>query len=272
MMRAFSCMIVLALSGVLAGPAPAQSPLDQIDDGKCVFVPDDLNLARLAGKPREAVQKLKECIGMEVVRFSFSERPDCVRAGHVVSAIMGPQSDQPSFPTVNVVVSSERIAPDLSGKPYRAVSLELRRCGLAAEFLPRAVLVGAIVQTVPAAGTPIEDDTEMLIWTVGGTILPNVVGKTVAEAEAILKADGFERGKIVPKKVNLSEWQSLRRARCGFVSGVNGKVLASSPAAGSTIVFAPVQDERAKISLTVESFPKFFPVPELCPSDGGIPK
>ncbi|WGW04215.1 PASTA domain-containing protein [Tropicibacter oceani] len=250
----------------------AQSLLEQVDQDTCVFVPDDRQLARLAGQPRATVERLKECTGMELVKIRITEQPDCVRAGHIVSAGMAPLADPPSWPTLNVVVSSQRIAPDFTGKSYRETSLELRRCGLAAEFLPRAVLVGAIVQTVPPAGTPIEDDTEMLIWTAGGTILPDVTGSTIEAARATLAEKGFEVGTIVDQRVNLPEWQRLGRYSCSYVRGVRGKVLSTRPAAGSTIVFAPVQDERAKITLTVESLPELEPIPELCPSDGSIPK
>ncbi|AUQ68365.1 PASTA domain-containing protein [Phaeobacter inhibens] len=263
-----SCLSFAACVRLMTAPTQAQD-IDAIATLPCLTVPDEMS--RYIGKPADVLRKyVKECSVAEIpIDYVFVDAAGC-QPLDTVSAV---EVTHPPgvLAQVTATVINQRIAPDLVQKTYQDARRELKRCQLGGEFLPRAVLVnGEIASTLPPAGTPLREGEEMIAWTVSGTRVPNVVGLEYQAAKDALKAAEFQLGKEVAQKVNLAEWQRMRRRRCGYPSGTRGKIVNTSPPAETLVPFTANDGERAKVSIAYESAPVWTPVPEMCRRDGEL--
>ncbi|WP_446666488.1 Stk1 family PASTA domain-containing Ser/Thr kinase [Flexivirga sp. B27] len=99
------------------------------------------------------------------------------------------------------------------------------------------VTKGYVASTDPSSGTDIDPDEEILLNVSDGpglSSVPDVSGKTVAEAKQALKNDGFQKVKVADKKVDDTEFSA-------------GQVVSAYPAIGS------MADPSQRVTLSVSS-------------------
>ncbi len=113
---------------------------------------------------------------------------------------------------------------DVVGKPSPAAMTELQQMGftnVSTRAETSSVTPGTVVNTDPVPGTRLQSDKPLVLLVSGGPVqvpVPNVVGKSEADATNVLKTAGFE--------VNITKTPSLTVA--------NGNVISTNPPAGTS--------------------------------------
>ena len=178
------------------------SPLRSLKEGRSVTVvvskgPAPRAVPDLAGLDQAAAeQKLTESgFVPKVVLQPHEEKPK----GTVLT--WSPTGVLPKGIDVTVTVSSgpaPREVPEVAGKTYDEAAAVLAAQGLKAEradVFSSDVAKGAVVSTRPGAGKAVERDSTVTVNVSKGpdtVAVPDVLGKTVAEATAILEAAGLQ--------------------------------------------------------------------------------
>ena len=120
--------------------------------------------------------------------------------GEVVDQTPGPNEDAPKGSEVVLQVSSgpeDRPVPDVTGRSLAEASSLLGQNGFTAVSTtePSATVPkDRVIRTEPAAGTPQPKGAQITVVVSSGpeqVLVPNVVGKPEAEAQAALEANGF---------------------------------------------------------------------------------
>ncbi|MDX1623401.1 MAG: PASTA domain-containing protein [Gemmatimonadota bacterium] len=175
------------------------------------LLPESVAEARLSrvpdftGKEREDAISEGEDQGYAVVE-SGRQYSDDVDEGEVIYQIPPPETYLQRGDSIFVLVSlgeSGTVLPDLAGlEPEPARSI-LRQLGV--EITPPrrsssdVHAQGTVIETVPPAGTPIEEDTSVtLVLSRGGSFLtmPDVTGMRLAEARDSLEVYGLTVGEV----------------------------------------------------------------------------
>jgi serine/threonine-protein kinase len=204
----------------------------------------------LIGKTEpQARQELKSAgLDVQKVRYDFSET---VERGAVIDTDPATNARIRGNGSVTIVVSRgpEIVkVPQLKGKTQTAAEQELKKLGLAPGVVTKEfsedVAQGAVIRTDPAAGTGRSPDSAVaLVVSQGAPIdVPNVTGKTVADATSELEGAGFTV-KVAAEQIN-----SAQDA---------GSVAKQSTTEGSQLA------RGETITLTVSKGPRMIAVPDV---------
>ncbi|HUP19491.1 MAG TPA: PASTA domain-containing protein [Gemmatimonadota bacterium] len=175
------------------------------------FLPETVAMSRLGRVPDltgldlDDAGKAGQASGYEVVS-SGRQYSDDHNEGEVIYQIPPPDAYHAQGDTLWVLVSlgePEPVVPDLSGvEPATALRI-LRQMGVPATSARRAPSdihpQGTVIETVPPAGTAIDEDTRVtLILSRGGTFLemPDVKGLTLAAARDSLELYSLTVGEV----------------------------------------------------------------------------
>lgn len=175
------------------------------------FLPETVAQSRLNRVPDLTGMELDDAVrsgeeaGYPVIR-SGGQYAEDVDAGEVLYQIPPPESYLPKGDTLWVLASlgpSTATMPDLAGVEPEIARAVLSRLGVALTPSRRAASdlhpQGAVIETVPPAGTPIEEDTRVtLVISRGGSFLemPDVTGLTLAAARDSLESFGLSVGEV----------------------------------------------------------------------------
>ncbi|MFB7242453.1 serine/threonine protein kinase [Streptomyces populi] len=202
--------------------APTRKPCDKEPKGNiCSQEPpvgskvnkgDTINVVVSTGAPKvsvpsvkgkdldEAKQILEDKYGLNVkTKFEeSSEKPNTVLDQ---DPSLGAEVEKGS--TITLTVAKEKkqsVVPDVAGKNCDQAKAQMTASNLVGECVDTETddqnLVGKVIQTTPTAGTPADPGSKVQIQ-IGKakqqqqSTVPNVVGKTVAEARQILQQAGF---------------------------------------------------------------------------------
>jgi len=147
-----------------------------------------------------------------LVAVAVSGYSDTVSAGSVIAQNPTAGTNVPSGSEVAIEVSKGKApsavvkVPDVVGKTESQATSAIRGAGLEPKVVKDysdSVVAGTVIAQLPAAGSGVEPGAEVGIVVslgkAGGAVsaVPNVVGKTAAEAEKVIAAAGF-----VPLKVS----------------------------------------------------------------------
>jgi serine/threonine-protein kinase len=169
----------------------------------------------------EALKNARLSSGTQSQQFS-----ETVPEGTVISSDPAAGSPLPPGGAVNLVVSKGRQPIDLAdwaGKPYEQAEAKLTADGLKATVSARensdTVAKGAIIAQTPQTGPLFKGDTVQFVVSEGPVLVavPDVFGKQAQDAEAALKAAGFN---VKVEKL---------------LGGVFGTVREQDPAAGTKV-------------------------------------
>ena len=147
---------------------------------------------------RDAESALRAA-GFDVGRTDVADEKE--PAGKVLAQDPAGGQEAPKGTKVNLTVSSGKpkvVVPNVAGKDGDDAIVELTRAGLTPKRVsePSAdVPEGKVIRTDPAAGTSVEKDTTVRVFVSSGpqqVSVPDVVGKTEAEAKKILTDAGFK--------------------------------------------------------------------------------
>jgi len=100
-------------------------------------------------------------------------------------------------PPQTMIDSAQILIPQTAGQTPEAAQQQIESAGLNAKISLRQMSsgqpVGTVAYTKPAGGTVISSGTQVVIYVSSGgvTVVPDVSGKSVADAKAILLAAGF---------------------------------------------------------------------------------
>ena len=175
------------------------------------FLPETVAMARLGRVPDltgldlEDSEAAGEASGFRVVP-SGRQYSDDHGEGRVIYQIPPPDAYHAQGDTLWVLVSlgdSEPVVPDLSGVEPAVALRILRQMGVPATAARRAPSdihpQGTVIETVPPAGTPIDEDTRVtLVLSRGGTFLemPDVKGLTLIAARDSLDLYSLTVGEV----------------------------------------------------------------------------
>ena len=166
-----------------------------------------------------AEERLRQSGFVPKVERQFTEDQ---RAGAVLD--WSPKGEQPKGAEVTVTVSAgprPRKIPDVSGRTFEEAAKALAAVGLKAsrtEAFSEAVAPGKVIGTRPAAGNEVARDSAVAVVISKGpdvVAVPNVAGKAVPEAQAILEQAGL--------------------AVVNVYGPLNRPVFTTEPAAGATV-------------------------------------
>jgi serine/threonine-protein kinase len=175
-------------------------------------------------KPVEEAEAQLGQLGFQTTRL---ERADnFVDRGRVIDTSPPAGSDAPKGSTVQLIVSSGREPkkiPDVQNLAQQDAAqllanegfTDIRQVTEPSDTVP----AGVATRTDPAAGTEVPTDTPIRLYISSGkatTAVPPVLGKTFADAEAELKAAGFEVSRL-----NVTDPDNV------------GRVVSQDPAAGT---------------------------------------
>ena len=131
-------------------------------------------------------------------------------AGYIISQEPGPGKTMRKGDVVKFRVSAEEgsfLVPDMKDKNKDQVLDEFRKLGMITEVVMvknNDIPSGMVVKTIPAAGAVVTKDDIMTVYVSEGELynavtVPNLEGKTLAEAKAELAELGLKVGKIYPQ-------------------------------------------------------------------------
>ena len=215
-----------------AGRVFAQDPpADRtVDKGAQVTIrvaaePEKVRVPVLVGKKVDDAQQLLEALGLNP---KIETRTDPkVPEDEVISQTPAPETELTKGSEVNLVVSggkARKPVPDVTGKDPVDAAAELGSAGFKVARSTEAsssVAEGKVIRTDPAAGEPADEGSTVTMVVSSGPeqpTVPNVLGKTAAEAKAEIEAAGFVYREGAPVPSNSDD---------------DGKVLAQSPSGGT---------------------------------------
>ncbi len=161
--------------------------------------PEQTSVPRVTGLSEAKAQKVLEDAGL--AKGTVTEEPsETVEKGRVIS--QSPEGGVNSLvdpgTAIDLVISTglpEVEIPDVIGDLSKAATSELDRLGLVATYQPKAddSPKGTVLAVSPGVGEMAPKGSKVqLTLSQGPQKLPNVVGKTQAEAEAILRKAGWD--------------------------------------------------------------------------------
>lgn len=238
-------VLVAAVLGVVGGTGAGATWYLTLGPGRRVSVPDVTGLAVAEAEARVKDSELRWARAEDV----FS---DTVAAGVVVSTTPSPGQRVSPGSELTVVVSrgiEQVVVPELPGhsKDEAAKLLDDARLRLGAvtEEYSAQVEAGRIVSCTPRSGSSVNHSSAVAVVVSKGprpATVPDVVGKTRAEAEAALKEAGLVLGQVVEVSSDTVE---------------SGKVVSSTPAAATEVL------EGDPVDLSVSKGQQLVTVPDV---------
>jgi beta-lactam-binding protein with PASTA domain/tRNA A-37 threonylcarbamoyl transferase component Bud32 len=211
-----------------------------------VLQPDQVRVPAVEGQDQEEATDTLQRAGFEV---DVRRRRDDARAGDVLDQDPEPRSQVDEGSQVTLLVSAgpgQARVPDVRGETRRAA----RRVLIRADFRVREerensddVPKGRAIRTEPGEGERLERNSRVTLVLSEGPVrveVPRVVGRTQAEAESLVRAEG-----LVPI---VDEEPSDRP---------EGEVVAQDPDPGESVA------RGGRVTLTVSSGPPTVRVPDL---------
>jgi beta-lactam-binding protein with PASTA domain/tRNA A-37 threonylcarbamoyl transferase component Bud32 len=206
-------------------------PADRkVDKGAQVTIrvaaaPEKVKVPVLVGKKVDDAQALLEALGLnpKIETRTDPKVPD----GQVISQDPAPQVELTKGSDVNLVVSggkAKKPVPDVAGKDPVDAAADLGSAGFKVARTTEAsssVADGKVIRTDPAAGEQADEGSTVTMVVSSGPeqpTVPNVMGKTAADAKAEIEAAGFVYREGAPVPSNSDD---------------DGKVLAQSPSGGT---------------------------------------
>lgn len=205
--------------------------------------PSAVEVPNVVGREAGDAQRILETAGFTVE--TTEEADDGADPGTVFEQDPRAGQEVPKGSTVNLKVSSgkEKVAvPDVRGKDVDVAANELGQAGFKTARQQEesdTVAEGKVIRTSPSPGTPLERGSTVTLVVSSGppepdqVTVPNVIGKTEAQATAQLQAAGF--------KVKTQEVLVTDEADDGLVQD-------QSPNAGAQA------DEGSTVTITVGNF------------------
>lgn len=190
---------------------------NQVDVGAEVTIKvaaeaEKVKVPNFVGKNIDDARDLAEAEGLSL---STKEQPDSkVPADQVISQAQAPGTEIGKGSSIEVVVSTgkdQKTVPDVSGKDSADAANELGQAGFKTRTSrePSATVEsGKVIRTDPAAGTRVEEGATITMIVSSGeeqVTVPNVVGKTAAEARATIEAAGLVYKEGTPAPSNASD-------------------------------------------------------------------
>jgi len=208
-----------------------EPPADRtVDKGAQVTIrvaaaPEKVKVPVLVGKKADDAQALLEALGLNP---KIETRTDPkVPEDEVISQTPAPNTELTKGSDVTLVVSggkARKPVPDVAGKDPVDAAAELGSAGFKVARTNEAsssVAEGKVIRTNPAAGEQADEGSTVTMVVSSGPeqpTVPNVLGKTAAEARAEIEAAGFVYREGAPVPSNSDD---------------DGKVLAQSPSGGT---------------------------------------
>ena len=137
--------------------------------------------------------------------------------------------------------------PDVVGQNKDDAADQLRSEGLRVVLTERDAdePKDQVVEMQPPAGTEVSDGSKVtLFWSDGPEEVPNVIGKTEAEATNLIEEAGFKVSRVTDSSTEAKK----------------GTVLQQSPAAGQTL------DKGSTVTIVVSTYEPPPPTPPASPS------
>ena len=125
-----------------------------------------------------------------------------VASGDVISTDPSNGTNVKAHSAVDLFVSAgaaKKTVPDLTGKQEAAAVSALASAGLSSNVkeVQSTAPAGQVVSQSPPGGTQVAPGTQVtLSVSEGGSSVPNVIGKTVAEATQLLESKGFQVNQV----------------------------------------------------------------------------
>ncbi len=201
--------------------------------------PEQQSVPTLSGLTRDQAEQIVRDSGLRVGEVSEAASRE-VAAGRVIS--QDPQSGDLVDPddTVDFVVSSglpQVELPDVVGQSKDDAATQLRGEGLRVVLTQRDLddPKDQVVEMQPPGGTEVSDGSKVtLFWSDGPEVVPNVVGKTEAEATRLIERAGFEVSRVTDATTEAEK----------------GDVLQQSPSAGQSL------DKGSTVTIVVSTYEK----------------
>ncbi len=230
-------LLALIAAALIFGPRLFQS------------APDDVAVPTIQGMTRAQAEQTITDSGLDVGQVTTAAS-DEIAEGRVIS--QDPPSGERIAPgdSVDFVVSTGKPqveVPDVVGQSKDDAADELRSKGLRPVLRQRDLddPKDEVVQTQPRAGTPVTEGTKVTVfWSDGPEQVPDVRGKTEAQATKLIEDAGFKVS-TVPDSSTVAE---------------KGTVLQQSPAPGQTL------DKGSTVTIVVSTYEKPTPSPTPTPS------
>jgi beta-lactam-binding protein with PASTA domain/tRNA A-37 threonylcarbamoyl transferase component Bud32 len=210
--------------------AQEPQPDSTVDKGAQVTIrvatePERVKVPVVVGKQVKDAQELLEALGLNP---KIETRTDPkVPEDEVISQSPAPETQVTKGSEVTLVVSggkARKPVPDVAGKDPVEAAAELGSAGFKvarANEPSSTVAEGKVIRTDPGAGEQADEGSTVTMVVSSGPeqpTVPNVLGKTAAEARAEIEAAGFVYREGAPVPANSED---------------DGKVLAQSPSGGT---------------------------------------
>jgi serine/threonine-protein kinase len=210
--------------------------------------PEQQSVPTITGSTREQAEQTVRDSNLRVGEVTTAASADVAR-GRVIS--QEPQAGENVAPRsrVDFVVSEGKPPvelPSVVGQPKDDAAAQLRGVGLEVVLTERDVdePPDEVVEMQPPAGTEVADGSKVtLFWSDGPEAVPNVVGRTEAEATQRIEEAGFK----------------VSRVTDATTEATSGEVLQQSPNAGQTL------DAGSVVTIVVSTF-QAAPSPSASPS------
>jgi serine/threonine-protein kinase len=191
--------------------------------------PDVAVVPNLVLKTQAEAERLLEEVGL-VAKVTPREDPDA-EPGFVIEQNPAEGEEVPPGSTVEIFVSTEVgtvIVPDVVGTPLAQAQAQIQAAGLrfadATETPSATVPAGAVISTDPGSGASVPTNSIVQIVVSTGpeqVDVPNLVGRTEADATAELRNRGLETD-VTPQTVPAGDPNA-------------GRVISQDPASGATV-------------------------------------
>jgi serine/threonine-protein kinase len=206
--------------------------------------PPQQSVPTLTGLTRDQAEQTIRDSGLEVGAVTTAASRE-VAKGRVIS--QDPQAGDLVAPddTVDLVVSAgtpQVALPDVVGQSKDDAAAQLRGEGLRVVLTPRDLddPKDQVVEMQPPGGTEVADGSKVtLFWSDGPELVPDVVGRTEAEATRLIERAGFEVSRVTDATTEAEK----------------GEVLQQSPKGGQSL------DEGSTVTIVVSTFEEEPPAP-----------
>jgi beta-lactam-binding protein with PASTA domain/predicted Ser/Thr protein kinase len=210
--------------------------------------PEPTSVPTITGLTRAQAERTIRDSGLEVGEVTTAASKE-VAQGRVIS--QQPQAGDLVDPknTVDFVVSEGKPQvelPDVVGQGKDEAADQLRAAGLRVVLTQRDAddPKDEVVEMQPPAGTSVADGSKVtLFWSDGPESVPGVVGKTEAEATALIEEAGFKVSRVTDSTTEAKK----------------GTVLQQSPEAGQTL------DKGSTVTIVVSTYEAPSPPPTSAP-------
>jgi serine/threonine-protein kinase len=164
------------------------------------FGTGDVIVPTLSGLTEEQAKAELEALGLTLGEKT-TENSDTVELGLIISQDPGAGDKVEKGASVNIVISTglEQVSvPDLTNMPEATAIDALESMDLvyarSMDEYSAEIAKGLVIRTEPAAGTPVPKGARVVLYVSQGIEsgkVPDVIGKTLAEAKGILEGAGF---------------------------------------------------------------------------------